>query len=132
MKILKKYHRDIFFPEWSEESKAVFLKTLRRNGGVTISIHSMEKIVNYCFTYGRQMLKFLLKSMKRAGLDSASIFEFTADDRRITKACFRFSFQEFPVDLVLVISADGNIITVFTTNKGDNHDSMNTEIYERS
>lgn len=132
MRKVLRYHRDVYFPDWSVEAIQEFLKTLRKNGGLSVSIHSVEKIVNYCFQYGRQMLKYLLKSVRKSTFDVNSIFEFYAIDRRITKACLRFSFTEFPVDLVLVISADGNIITIFTTHKGDNHDTMNTELYERS
>lgn len=130
-KVLR-YNRAVFFPEWSTDSITVFLETLRKNNGVCVSIHSVEKIVNYCFQYGRQMLKYLLKSVRKASFTPANVFEFYAVDGEIKKACLRFSFDEFPVDLVLVISADGTVITVFTTNKGDNHDSLDVELYERS
>jgi hypothetical protein len=131
-KKLSRYHREVFFPEWTEESINIFFGKLKKNNGLCVSVHSMEKIVNYCFQYGRQMLKYLLKSIRRISFTSESIFEFYAVDAEIKKACLRFSFEEFPVDLVLVVSADGTVITVYVTNKGDKHDSLDIELYERS
>jgi hypothetical protein len=128
---LKRYHRECFFPEWSEESLNIFLKLIRRKNGLSISIHCLEKIINYCFQYGRQMLKYLLKSVRKASFTSSGVFEFYAVEQEIKKICVRFSFEEFPVDLILVISADGTIITVFTANKGDKHDSLDLELYEK-
>lgn len=128
---VKRYHKDIFFPEWSEESIKIFLSTLRKKKSLSITVHCLGKVVEYCFEYGRQMLKYLLKSVRKSYLEPSAIFEFYAIEQEVTKICVRFSFESFPVDLVLVISADGTIITVFTTNKGDFHGSLDTSLYER-
>ena len=127
----KRYHSEIYYPSWAETSLNAFIAELRAKKALNFSVHSIVKIVQYSFDYGKQLLKYLLKSINVQSLSSGTVFEFYSFGERISKACFRVSFNEFPVDLVLVISADGTVITVFTTNKHDNHDSLNVELYEK-
>lgn len=128
----KRYHVDVHFPAWSKKSIELFIENLVKKGSLVFSVHAVEKIIGYSFEYGRQLLKYLLKSVKKVSIESSNVFEFYAVEENINKACLRFSFDEFPVDLVLVISSDGTVITVFTTNKGDNHGSLNIKLYERN
>lgn len=128
---LLRFHRSIFFPDWAEKSMEVYLEKILARGNIVFSVHSVEKVVQYSFEYGKQLFKFLLKSLKREGLEASLVFEFYAVDEEIRKACLRFSFDGFPVDLILVISTDGTIITVFTSNKEDNHSTLNVKLYER-
>lgn len=130
-KKLKRYHRDVFFPDWMEESLGNFMEEVLTKGQVVFSVHSVDKIVSGVFEYGRLLQKYLLKSISRESLRSASPFEFYAIDREIRKVCFRFSYPSFPVDIVLVISVDGTVITLYTIHQGDNHETMNTSVYER-
>lgn len=126
-----RFHKDIYYPLWAETSLNSFLDELRKRKTLTFSVHSVVKIIGYSFDYGKQMLKYLLKSINVHSLSAGEVFEFYSFGEKVSKACFRVSFDEFPVDLVLVISTDGTVITVFTTNKHDNHDSLNVELYEK-
>lgn len=127
----KRYHVEVYFPPWAEESLKVFTETIQQKGSLAFSTHAVGKIVNGNLEYGRQLFKYLLKSIRKVSLKPESIFEFYAQGEFVQKAVFRFSFEEFPVDIILVISADGTVITMYTTNKGDNHDSLNLNLYER-
>jgi hypothetical protein len=131
MKKLKRYHHNIYYPDWAEESLSEFVRSIRAGNSITFSIHSVDKIVSETLEYGRQLFKFLLKAIKRTSLEADTIFEFYAFGEEVKKACFRFSFEAFPVDIILVISADGTVITIFTANKGDNHSTLNARLYER-
>lgn len=128
---LDRYHRDVLFPQWYETSLNIFIRAVRSHGSITFSLHALEKTIEYSFEYGRTMFKFLLRSVRRNSLDPNSVFEFYASDEEIHRACFRYSFEEFPVDLVLVISADGVVVTVFVINKTDNHTTLNRNLYVR-
>lgn len=128
---LKRYHREIYFPDWSENSLKEFCGLVFRKRMVVFSVHAVEKIVGYSFKYGQQLLKFLLKSVRNRNVDISQIFEFYSYDEEIKKICIRHSFDKFPVDLVFVVSLDGTIITVFTINKDDHHSTINSKLYEK-
>jgi hypothetical protein len=128
---MKRYHREICFPDWSQQSLEEFVGGIYSKGPVVCSLHAVENILRDCTEYGRRLFTFLLKSIRKTSFEVGNIFEFYSVDRKVKKACFRFSFEDFPVDLVLVISADGTIITSYTTNHGDNHSTLDTSLYER-
>lgn len=127
----KRFHREIFFPDWAEDSIEAFIETAWARNSITISTHALEKVIDYGFYYGKHFLKFLLKSVRKNSVDSSKVFEFYAVDHTIKRACFRFSFEEFSTDIVLVISLDGVIVTVYTTNRADSHKTLDTKLYEK-
>ena len=131
MKKLKRYHHSIYYPDWAESSLDAFVRNIRAENSIVFSIHSVDKIVSETLEYGRRLFKYLLKAVKRTSLEADTIFEFYAFREEVKKACFRFSFDAFPVDIILVISADGTVITMFTTNKDDNHSTLDASLYER-
>jgi hypothetical protein len=128
---VNRYHRELYFPPWAEDSLKVYVKSLEERGGVMFSVHALQKVIAYSFEYGKQLLKYLLKSIKTTSFKTTDIFEFYSVDEVVQKACLRFSFEEFPVDLVLVISVDGTVITVFTIHKGDFHGTLDASLYEK-
>lgn len=130
-KKLNRYHRDIYFPNWHEKALTKFIENIVANGSITFSIHALEKYTEYCYNYGRNLFKHLVKSVKKSSLDISNIFEFYAKEDYVQKACFRYTFGEFPVDLILVISADGVVITMYDTKKGDSHTTMDRKLYEK-
>lgn len=129
---MQRYHREIFFPDWSEDALKNFTDKISNSSSIVFSIHALEKVVDASFQYGKQLFKYLLKSVRRSSMEPDSVFEFYAVRGEIKRACFRFSYDVFSVDLVLVISSDSTVVTVYTINKGDLHDTLNTKLYERS
>lgn len=130
-KKLKRYHRGIYFPPWAKESINEFLKNQRTQKSIVFSIHSVDKVVLEVLHYGKYLMEFLFKSIRKNSLKYENIFEFYSYEKEIQKICFRISYPEFPVDLIFVISAEGTVITFYTTNKGDNHDSLDVNLYEK-
>jgi hypothetical protein len=130
-KKLSRFHEQVYFPSWADSSIKKFLEGLNSRSSVLFTLHSVERVALYNKRYGRKLLKFLAKSVKRGSFKSSQIFEFYSKNETIKKACFRLSFDGFPVDLVLVISADATIITIFPVNKDDFHDSLDLELYEK-
>lgn len=129
---LSRFHRDIFFPDWHGEALEQFLESLTKGGAITFSLHSLEKCVDYSHEYGIRLVKCIAQIVKKDSLSLENIFEFYSVEKRVKKACFRFSFEDFPVDLIVVISEDGVVITVYDTNREDSHLSMDKRLYERS
>lgn len=130
-KKLRRYHRDIYFPDWANFSLKEFAQHVRVHGSVTFSLHAVEKSLEYGFDYGRKFLKFISKIIRQDVLKVENVFEFYAEGGAVRKACFRVSSPEILVDLVLVISSDGVVVTIFVINKGDNHNTLDEKVYER-
>lgn len=128
---LKRYHRDICFPDWYDEAMNDFLKTAVVKRSRVFSFHALEKIIDYCFEYGRVLMKFVDKSIKNNSMTKEQVFEFYHRNGEIKKACFRVSPKEFPMDIILVLSRDGTVITLYLTNKGDDHATLNRKLYEQ-
>lgn len=129
-KRVKRFHRDINFPDWTQNSLEEYLQEISQNGYITFSAHAVEGVVEYTQEYGRNLLRFILRSVKRNSLNLLDVFEFYATDMKVKKACFRCSSEKIPVDVVLVISRDATVITVYVANKGDNHATLDRNLYE--
>lgn len=115
---------------WYEESLNEFLAKVWETGYITFSAHALKRVVECVQEHGMVMLRFLLKCVKRNSLNISEVFEFYSVEQTVKKACFRCSAEELPVDLVLVISQDATVITVFVVNRGDNHDTLDRDLYE--
>lgn len=131
-KRLKRYHRELYFPPWANKSFIAFVEGVHTHGSITFSLHALEKSLEYSIDYGRNLVKFLSRIIRGDVFKNGSVFEFYAADEEIKKACLRITSNESPVDLVLVVSADGVIVTVFVTKKEDNHSTMDETLYERN
>lgn len=130
-KKLKRYHKGFYFPPWAKDSINDFLSKRMSQKSVVFSIHAVDKIVEESFHYGKYLMGFLFRSVKKTSMKFENVFEFYAYDKEIKKVCFRLSYPEFPVDLIFVISSEETVITFYTTNKGDNHDSLDKDLYEK-
>ena len=131
-KRLKRFHRSVYFPAWSDESLLEYFKEVTGIGPLKFSLHALEKLSESVLEHGRAFLKAFLRIIRRNSLTLEGVFEFYAVDTVVKKACFRYALPDFPVDLVLVISADGVVITVFVVNKGDDHSTLDEKLYERN
>ncbi len=131
MKKSLRYHRKIYFPPDSENLLEEFVDNLYKSNSMVFSSHSVEKIVGYCADYGRSLFRYLIKSIHKGNISADNIFEYYYSNDAVKKACFRFSFKEFPVDIVLVVSYTAVVITVYVVNKDDKHSNMNKALYEK-
>lgn len=131
-KRVNRFHKDIFFPSSCDSSMKIFIDEIIALGPLTFSLHSVEKIVDYSFEYGKNFFQYLIKVVRRNPLDPEKVFEFYADKHgKITKACFRYTFDESPVDIIMVVSANGVVITTYISNKDDNHTTLNKNLYRK-
>jgi len=129
---IDRYHKEIFFPSWYEESLKEFIKEIVSTGPLTFSMHCVEKVSEYTTQFGKVFFQNLLKSIRRGVLDPEKVFEFYATKGgKITKVCFRYSFDKLPVDVVLVISSGGVLITMYVINADDNHETLNKKLYKK-
>ena len=131
-KRVDRFHKDIFFPSSYESSMKTFVEEIVALGPLTFSRHAIEKVVDYTFEYGKNFFQQFIKTVSRNSLDPEKVFEYyAAKTGKITKACFRYTFDEYPVDIIMVISANGVVITMYVANKNDNHSTLNKNLYKK-
>lgn len=127
-----RYHKDLLFPSFLEESFKVFYEKVYETGPLTFSAHSVYKLFEYVKEYGTFFLKKVDIILKAGPLERENLFEFYADKSgNIIKACFRYSIENLPIDIVFVVAENATIITVYTTDKGDSHEFLNKNLYVR-
>jgi len=71
----------------------------------------------------------LLLFIKDVELNYNQIFEYYEDNDIIEKICYRISYNKFQ-DIILVISKEKRIITIYINSKEDNHITLHKELYK--
>jgi hypothetical protein len=62
------------------------------------------------------------------------VFEYYTDKEVITKVCFKIEYRtsHYEVqDLILVLSREKNIVTIYMNDTGDNHKTLNPSAYTK-
>lgn len=128
MKLLR-FHKDLFYPKWYNESIEVFTKNLAEKQ-LICSYHATKKYESF----SRQYKKAIRDILKNVDLESSKdfIFEFCANDKNeIKKACYRFPTPELGSDVIFVISSNAKVVTIFLNRNFDPHVSLDTSLYEK-
>ena len=119
-----RYHRDVFFPETAQQDLEAF--TVSINGKAwRPSAHCLENLKHRTVD-----LEALLSFIVSARLYSKDIFEYyTIPSGHIEKACYRVQYGVY--DIILVISDEKNIITIYLNSREDKHETLKKELYCR-
>jgi hypothetical protein len=119
-----RYHKQVYFNPQDIESLKAF--TNRLNGLIwRYSSHSIDNLRHRAID-----LEGLLIFIKDIELKAGDIFEFYADEnnQEIIKVCYRINWQK-DLDIILVLSQEKNIITVYINSKTDEHFTLRKEAY---
>ena len=118
---MKRYHKKVYFP--IEDSLQVFTDSLN-NKQWLYSKHCIDNI-----KYRVSNMQGLLLFIKDLKLDYNNIFEYY-QSQDIEKACFRIAYKK-DIDIILVVSKDKNIITIYVNSKDDLHFTLRKEMYQK-
>lgn len=125
-----RYHRQIFFPNDFKELFREYYDVIYTKGPLTFSLHSVGKLSGYMGDYGKLFLFAISEIVTEGALVESGVFEFyTNKEGFIEKCCIRYSIKDIPVDIVLVISRSGVIITCYTINKDDTRNELDKRLY---
>ena len=73
-------------------------------------------------------LRAVLLFIKGIELKTEQIFEYYADDKNIIKLCYRINYNQLQ-DIILVLTPDKKIITLYINSTYDLHDTLKKELY---
>lgn len=115
-----RYHKTIYFPDIQELS------------ALNERLNSLTwRYTQHCLDHlkSRVINQFaLLSHIKELQLNKDDIFEYyKRDDEFIEKVCYRLKFNEY--DVILVLSWQKEIITIYLNAKEDNHETLNKKLY---
>lgn len=127
---LKRYHIDIYCPDWTRKSILEFIGGLKEIK-LKYSYHANHKILKMGKKY-KNIVKTLINQLiisDEIYLDY--VFEFYARNENIKKVCYRFPMKDLDTDIILVISDKGKIVTIYLNDNFDKHFSLNKSLYEQ-
>jgi len=117
-----RYHKKIKF-EHKTELKKLVKKLNNRN--FSFSKHCIEKMKNRIDNDQLEKTLYMLKDLK---VNYEDIFEYYHNGKNIFKIACRFQYN-YIQDIILLISNNKKLITVYFNNKSDNHKTLKAELY---
>lgn len=73
-------------------------------------------------------LEHILRFIKTTVLEYSQIFEYYTENKDIIKVCYRINYNKLQ-DIILVVTPDKKIITIYLNSTSDNHITLKTELY---
>ena len=119
-----RYHKKVYYPDNSRIKLEGFTDKLNAKKW-TYSRHTLSNL-----KYRAIDIKGVLTFIKCLKLEADTIFEYYSNNGIITKAVYRISYND-NMDLILVISDNKNIITIYNNIKEDKHFTLRKELYNR-
>lgn len=120
---MKRYNRAVFYPYNSKDILKAFTDSLNSKD-FKYTKHSIDNLKHRVIDISR-----LLNYIKNIKLSYDDIFEYYIDDiDNILKACYRVNYTK-DIDIILVLSDNKSIITIYINSKEDNHITLNKRLY---
>jgi len=117
---MERYHKNVYF----EHTKK--LKEFNANMNIKKWKYSSHALKNLQYRAIDNIA--VLKHIRSLKLDTKDIFEYYTINNEIQKACYRIAYKHS--DIILVLSKDKKIITIYLNSKNDNHSTLKTELYQ--
>jgi hypothetical protein len=121
-----RYHKEVYFPNNSAQTIGALCDYLNQQEW-RYTAHSIDNIKLRVINI--EDLLYFIKDLK---LDYNKVFEFYADDKQnILKFCYRFNYKKL-YDVILVISDNKELITIYINSINDRHDTLKKYLYATS
>ena len=116
--MLKRFHTTVYMPSWlRSEAWSVRQKF---ESDFQVSLHAKQRVEQK-----------LLCGLPHTLPEDARLIEVRTEGGKLRSALFRFSHPEqSDLDVCLVLSVEGVIVTVWTNRKRDRHSTLDTRPYQ--
>jgi hypothetical protein len=128
LNITKRYHKNIYFPFAHYEILSLACQNLNRLNW-SYSSHALDTIKERSLFYEQEITKLLLY-IKDLSFSGDNIFEYYTCDDKLTKICFRYHYDN-KNDVIIVITPDKKLITIYFNGVDDKHYTLNKDLYEK-
>jgi len=117
---MNRYHKKVYFKHIKELS--IFNDNLNAKKW-QYSIHALDNLKHRAIDN-----MAILKYIRDIKLKYDNIFEYYSIDNDIQKACYRIEYIHS--DIILIVSKQKCIITIYLNSKNDNHETLKKELYQ--
>ena len=122
---MNRYHYLIGFnPEHISQLKE--LTEQLNNRDFSYSAHCLDNL-----KYRFLDLKGILFFIKGIELKAEHIFEYYEESGKIIKLCYRITYDNLQ-DIILVVTSEKKIVTIYINSVGDNHITLKKELYKNT
>lgn len=119
-----RYHKKVYFPICDIKKLKDFTLSLNSLSW-QYSKHTLDNIKDRFID-----IKGILLFIKDITLNDNDIFEYYMEDKKIVKVCYRINYNN-DIDIILVLSEEKNIITIYINSTDDKHETLKKEIYQK-
>lgn len=117
-----RYHERVFFPADSNNKFKILCDKLNKMPW-NYSKHCLRRV------YEKFNCHTILRHISQIKLSPLQIFEYyTNDSGNIERIVCRLSYNN-AWDIIVVVSAEKNIVTIYCNSTNDNHATLNAQLY---
>lgn len=121
-----RYHKKVYF-KFEDTKRLETFTGLLNVKQWAFSSHCLDNL-----KYRDVDVEAILLFIKNLKLKYEDIFEFYTDDKgELLKLCYRIKFNK-TIDIILVISAEKKIITIYENSANDLHYTLNESLYQKN
>jgi len=121
---MERYHKDLGFPKVHlkrlEELNAKY-NSSKRFGRTSHAVQRLNERFDYL-----NILKFLAEEIRFKVED---IFEIYVENEVVQKVCYKIDYSSWQ-DLIIILTKDKAIVTLYANAKNDNHKTLKKELYQ--
>ena len=119
----KRYHKNIYFnPRYNLQK---FCDKLNKQEVLTISEHARDNLIYY---FGLGDLKNKIEWLQKIKFVKHNLYEFYIKNGQMIKAGFKLVYNQ-NTDLILVVSRDKTLVTVFKSELKENYKPKKKHLY---
>jgi len=122
---MKRYHKKVRFPDADLPKLNELVDRFNAIEKFGYSDHCLEHL-KYRAIDNMAVLNFI----KDVWFEADQIFEYYTLDDIIEKACFRLPYNK-GIDLIVVLSKEKVIVTIYVNSAEDKHETLNTSLYQK-
>lgn len=122
-----RYHKEVGFDKKHQQQLIDLLHKFnetKRYGRTTHAFHRLNERFDYV-----SILNYLANKVE---FHYGQVFEYYTDKEVISKICFKIEYRTSPYetqDLILVLTRDKDIVTLYINASGDNHSTLKRQLY---
>lgn len=120
---MNRYHKKVYFPQKHKEDLISFTFQLNRKEW-QYTKHCIDNLKLRALNLSQ--LLYWIKN--EVWLDYKNIFEYYTINDKITKVCYRLSYNK-AVDIILILGQDKQIITIYYNTSDDKHYTLKKQNY---
>jgi len=121
---MERFHKKVYFPEEDRKLLRSFSERLNELDW-KYTAHTLDNL-----SWRTINLEEVLLYIRDLKFNSEDVFEYYKENGKVFKSCYRINYKD-ALDIILIISNEKLLVTVYLNSKSDNHDTLNRQLYKQ-